>query len=302
MTEYRIDSQAFLNYWQAQKKMADSFPLSYKIIERNLANKHAKYYDIVFNSMDGSQIHAKYIRPTHEQRVPIVFDFHDYKDGSQGWFHLTRYNALGYGVVAMDCRGQGGESLDASPYGNVAGVLLKGMQQGVDAMYYRNVFLDAYLLSTIVMQLPAIDTSKMISYGKGQGGAIALAVAVLNPRIKKCSMLYPLLCDIKEAYQQATQGMYKELTYYFRMQDASHQKEDVIYQKLDYIDMINFAPNVTCEVLMGSALRDQVAPHSCQTNVFNRILTPKKQIVFPTYEHERINFFENENMKFMRFD
>lgn len=292
----------FWKYWQIQKAIVDTFDVSYTIHEKNCANTKAKYYDIVFYSIDGSRIHAKYIRPAHKHNVPVVFDFHDYADGSQGWFHLTRYIALDYAVIAMDSRGQGGESLDASHNGTIYGLFLKGIDQGLDTLYFRNVFLDAYLLSKLTMRLSGIDTKKMIAYGKGQGGAIAMALAVLNSNIKKCSMLYPLLCDIEEAMKHDVQGMYEELTYYFKKYDATHQYEHKIYETLRYIDMINFAPNIKCEVLMGTALSDKVAPHICQTNVFQKIQSQKKQIIFPTYEHERINFFEDENMKFMKFD
>lgn len=292
-------NEKFGMFWRKQKEIIDRLPLKYTITDRKCGNKKAKYHHIMFQSMDGSRIHAKYIRPAHGKNVPIVFDFHDYKEGSQSWLHLTRYIALDYAVIAMDARGQGGKSEDRSIGTPSYGSLMKGIEEGVDHLYFCKVYLDAYLLSKIIMSLDGLNENKMIAFGRGQGGAIAMALSVLNSNIKKCSMLYPLFCDIKSNQHN---GIYEEIRYFFRKYDPTHQQANKLFHLLSYIDLLNFAPKLNCSVLMGTALLDTISDPTLQKKVFQEIKSQKKQIVFPAFEHERINHFEDENRMFMKFD
>ena len=169
-------------------------------------------------------------------------------------------------------------------------------------MYYCKVYLDAYILSRIVEELESTDKSRMIAFGKGQGAAIALVVSSLNKNIKKCSMQYPFLCDFKRVYDMDLDvDAYEGLRYYFRWFDPMHLREKEVFEKLGYIDIVNFANKLNCEILMGTALLDTICPPSTQYAVYNNLNCDKKHIIFPKYDHELNNFFENENLKFIRF-
>lgn len=95
----------------------------------------------------------------------------------------------------MDCRGQSGKSNDTySVIGTtVSGHTIKGIDGDINDLYYRKVYLDALLLSRIVASFEDINDENMITFERDQGGAIAIALAALNPNIKKCSMKYPIL-------------------------------------------------------------------------------------------------------------
>lgn len=109
--------------------------------------------------------------------------------------HLTSNIELDYAVVAMDCRGQACKSNDTySVIGTtVSGHTIKGIDGDINDLYYRKVYLDALLLSRIVASFEDINDENMITFERDQGGAIAIALAALNPNIKKCSMKYPIL-------------------------------------------------------------------------------------------------------------
>lgn len=293
----------FDEFWKRQKKNADSLEIKYSIKKKEFKNKNANYYEIIFNGIDGAEIYAKYITPNTNNRVPAVLEFHDYKGKSKSWHYLTRYVGIGYSVIAMDCRGQGGRSEDIGNVkgSTVCGHLINGIEDNVENMYYSKVYLDGYILSKIVENLPNIDNNKLITFGKGQGAAIALVVASLNKTIKKCSMQYPFLSDFKRVWEMDFDtDSYEGLRYYFRWFDPMHLNEDYIFKKLGYIDIVNFAKNVNCDVLLGTALLDKIAPPSTQYAVFNNLRCKKKHLIFPKYDHELNNFFENENLKFIK--
>lgn len=289
---------------ETKKESLDKFEINFKINKKEFHNKNALYYEIEFESLDGSLIYAKYIRPAKKNKFSLVLEFHDYKQASRGWHHLTRYAGIGYGVLAMDCRGQGGKSSDLNKAKGptVSGHIIKGIDDEIDNMYYINTYCDAYLLSKIAQNLDDVDSQKLITFGKGQGGALALVVASLNKNIKKCSMQYPFLADFKRVWDMdLDKEAYDGIRYYFKWFDSMHIRELEFFKKLSYIDVVNFARNLNCEVLMGTGLLDEVCPPSTQYAIFNNIKCKKTHLIFHKYGHEINNFFENENLKFMRF-
>lgn len=288
-------TDAFKKYWQDQVQLLKKVTLSYTCTQRKHMGEHAAYFDLTFISFDGEVIHAKYIRPLTKKKVPVVFDFHRYLEQSQGYFHLTRYVALQYAVVAMDCRGQGqiitnSQRLNATMLDSWVLDLASG---NIDDIYYRKVYLDALLLSWIVEKLEGIDSTKMIAFGRDQGGAMALVLASLNPHIIKCSMLQPMLSNSKEILER--QCVNEKHEWY-----SSFQKEkDKIISKLEYIDIMNFARLVHCDVLLATALLDTKAPsysHQCLYDVMD---CKKNMLTFVKHGHELINAFEDENLKFI---
>ncbi|WP_066892323.1 acetylxylan esterase [Clostridium nigeriense] len=299
-----IKPKDFEEYWSKQIEEVKNYKFEYEIIEKDFNNKQAKYYEIYFKGIDGAKIYAKYICPISNKKVPVVLHFHDYKESSKGWHHLTRYSGIGYSVVAMDCRGQGGKSEDIGGYKGptVSGHIIDGLDDEIDNMYYRKVYLDGYILSKIIESFEEIDINKFITFGKGQGAALALVVAALNKNIKKCSMQYPFLSDFKRVWDMDLDiDAYEGIRYYFRWFDPMHLKENEIFEKLGYIDIVNFTGMLNCQLLMGTGLLDTICPPSTQYAVFNNANCEKKHIVFHKYGHEINNFFENENLKFMLF-
>lgn len=76
-------------------------------------------------------------------------------------------------------------------------------------------------------------------------------------------------------------------------------KRTRIFEKLAYIDSVNFVSRLNCELLVGTALLDEFSPPSTQYALFNNAKCRKEHIVFKKYGHELNNFFENENLKFL---
>ena len=300
-----IKPNDFDDFWGKEINKIDSENIEYKIIKKEFSNKQADYYEIYFKGIDGAEVYAKYICPVNNEKIPTVLEFHDYREASRGWHHLTRYAGIGYAVVAMDCRGQGGRSQDlgGTKGSTVSGHLILGLDDEINNMYYVKVYLDAYILSKIIEKFEKTDINKMISFGRGQGAALALVVAALNKNIKKCSMQYPFLADFKRVWDMdLDKDAYEGIRYYFRWFDPMHLNEEKVFEKLGYIDIVNFAQKLECDLLVGTGLLDNICPPSTQYAVFNNANCKKKHLIFHKYGHELNNFFENENLKFMLFN
>lgn len=305
LREYRGSDpvpEEFEAFWKKAKQRINTFSLQIEEEGTEFCGERLSYSRITIWAMDGAVLRAKYIRPKHKRGFPVVIQFHDYPAASRGWFHLSRYGALGFGVLAPDARGQGGQSESGqSGLGPTAGgALFEGLLDVPENMYLYHLIEDALVWIEAAKRLPEADDGSLSVYGEGQGGGLAIACAAMYPEIKKCSAHYPMLCDYKRVWEKdfGANG-YEGLNYFFRWYDPMHEREKEIFDKLAFMDVKNFAPMVKAKVLMSTGLKDLVSPPSAQFAVFNGLNCEKRHLVYPKHGHELNNFFENEYLKFL---
>jgi len=247
-------------------------------------------FDLFFTGVGGARVHAKYLRPKSAPKPhPAVVIFHGYSGNSGDWFDKLAWTALGYSVLALDCRGQGGFSQDC---GGVTGTTLNGhIIRGLDdtpqQLLFRQIFLDTAQLAGLAMQLPEVDPQRVGATGGSQGGGLTLACAALEPRLKRAAPVFPFLCDYQRVWEMdLATNAYTELRTYFRQFDPRHEREQEIFTKLGYIDCQHLAPRIRAEVLMVTGLMDQICPPSTQFAAYNKITAKKDMVIYPDYGHE----------------
>jgi cephalosporin-C deacetylase len=256
--------------------------------------RHAECFDLWFTGVGGARIYAKYLRPRDHaaRKHPAVLLFHGYSGHSGEWMEKLNWVQEGFCCAAMDCRGQGGRSQDT---GGVAGTTLRGhIVRGLDdpnpdRLLFRQIFLDTAQLARVIMALPEVDATRVGCHGGSQGGALALACAALEPRIKRTAPVFPFLCDYQRVWEMdLAKDAYEELRYYFRMFDPRHEREAETFTRLGYIDCQHLAPRIQAEVMMFTGLMDAICPPSTQFAAYNKIGAPKKMVVLPDYGHEAL--------------
>jgi cephalosporin-C deacetylase-like acetyl esterase len=125
-------------------------------------------------------------------------------------------------------------------------------------------------------------------------GALTLACAALEPRIKKASALYPFLSDYKRVWEMdLAKDAYAEIKTYFHHFDPRHERENEIFTKLGYIDIQHLASRIQAEVLMGVGLMDTICPPSTQYAAYNKIRSQKETVVYPDFGHEGLPGFQD---------
>ena len=293
----------FLPYWQRVRNTVTARHCEPVFEKLPYHNPLADYYRITLTAADGVILSAKYICPKTAGKHPAMLQFHDYPNASRSFFHLSRYIALGYAVLAPDARGQGGKSdggkIGAGP--TAYGPLFDGLEGPVEGMHLYHLYEDALLWGNAIQYLPATDSSAIFTYGEGQGAAMACACAAMYSCFKKCALHYPSLCDYKRvwAIDYEMNPTYEGLRFFCRWHDPLGQRTEEIFTKLDYVDALNFAPYIQAEVLMSTGLLDVASPPSAQYALYHRLSCPKSQLVYPKHGHELNNFFENELLKFI---
>ncbi len=279
-------------YWNNNLKLLDDIDPEVELIKVDFPSPYAEAYHLYYTSVNGARVHAKFLKPKRvEGKLPALLEFHGYENNSGDWSTKLKYVANGMCIVSMDCRGQGGLSEDV---GGVKGPtfrghVIRGLEEGKDKLLYRDIFLDTVLLARILMGMEFIDDDRIATTGYSQGGALSLACACLEERIKKVFAVYPFLSDYKRVWEMDLGGeAYLELFKYFRFFDPKHEREDEIFETLGYIDLQHLAHRIKAEVNMATGLIDNICPASTQFALYNKIQAKKDMTIYPDYGHEKV--------------
>ncbi len=296
------DHDRFWDDALAEMRAVDPRP---ELIPAGFQADGAQCFDLWFTGTGGARLHAKYLRPAKTAgKHPCVLIFHGYTGNAGGWFDKLGWTLQGSCVAALDCRGQGGQSTDP---GVIRGTTHNGhIIRGLDAdsphqLYYRQVFLDTALLARVVSALPEVDGDRLGAYGFSQGGALTLACAALEPRIRRAVPVYPFLSDYQRVWEMdLAKDAYAELRTYFRHFDPLHEREAEIFTRLGYIDVQHLAKRIRGDVLMLTGLMDGICPPSTQFAAFNKITSRKDVVIYPDFGHEGLPDAHERISQFLR--
>jgi cephalosporin-C deacetylase len=294
-------------YWDAALRELDATdPKPEFRRHESLESQHLECFELWFTGVGGARIFAKYIRPREPvpTKHPAVLQFHGYSGHSGDWLDKFGWAAEGICYAAMDCRGQGGRSEDS---GQVKGTTLRGhIVRGLDdpdarKLAFRQIYLDTAQLARVIMNLPEVDATRVGCFGASQGGALSIACAALEPRIKRIAPVFPFLCDYQRVWEMdLAKEAYEELRLFFRSFDPRHEREAAIFTKLGYIDVQHLAPRVRAEVLMFTSLMDAICPPSSQFAAYNKLPGKKDFVVYPDFGHEPLPGQLDRTFNFMR--
>lgn len=281
----------FDEYWEKALTEMRAVASQVTITKATFQTPTIECFDMYFTGVNGAKIYVKHLRPKNVAgKIPAVLRFHGYKNASEDWFGYLGFASAGVAVFAMDVRGQGGKSEDV---GGVCGNTIYGhISRGLDEkdpqkLLYRDIFLDTAQLAGIVMDMDFIDETNVYTFGGSQGGALAIACAALEPRIARVAARYPFLCDYKRVWDMdLAENAYAELREYFRRFDPRHEREEEVFTKLGYIDLQYLAPRIRASILVFTGLMDKICPPSTQYAMYNKLVCPKRHVIYPDYGHE----------------
>jgi len=294
--------QDFDDYWSRALAELDATDPAPELIPCDaLGAKGVETFDLFFTGVGGARIYSKYLRPSQPAApAPGLLLFHGYTGHSGDWQDKLPYVGQGMAVAGLDCRGQGGRSEDPGGVrGNTHhGHIIRGLDESPDKLLFRQIFLDTVQLARVLAGFP--EVSELYCMGGSQGGALAIACASLEPRIKRCVSIFPFLSDYKRVWEMdLAKDAYGELRTYLRQFDPLHEREEEIFNTLGYIDVHHLARRITARVLMGLTLMDNICPPSTQFAVFNAIRSEKESAIYPDYGHEGLPGFPDRAFRFL---
>jgi cephalosporin-C deacetylase len=184
------------------------------------------------------------------------------------------------------------------------GHIIRGLDDALNGspqkLLFRQIFLDTAQLAKIVMDMPDVDAERVGANGGSQGGALTVACAALEPRIKRAAPSFPFLCDYKRVWEiDLAKDAYRELTDYFRHFDPRHSRENEVFESLGYVDIQFLANRIKAEVLWSISLMDTICPPSSQFAAYNKITSAKSMDIYPDFGHETLPGYSDRVFDFM---
>ena len=111
----------------------------------------------------------------------------------------------------------------------------------------------------------------------------SILTAGLHPKISAVLACVPAGCDLNGPVAGRLAGW---PSWYWQTQGKDPAK---VRRAAGYYDIVNFAPRVTCPVLIGAGLIDTTCPSPGVFAAFNLLKCPKEIVVLPLGEHGEKN-------------
>jgi cephalosporin-C deacetylase len=261
-------------FWRAVVTEVAALPLDVQLqaVPRYSDDKVA-VSAVSFSGIGNVEVACWMARP-RGQAIGVLVQFPAY---ATVLFPPVGYAEQGMIAVSISVRGHHGS---ATPGVGFPGLLIEGLPSA-DTYIYRGVYADALRAVTLVTRLigPGLP---LVLMGQSQGAALSLFVAALTGRAAAVAADVPFLCSIREALALTTAFPYRELSAYLR--DRPDEAEEAL-RTVDIFDVLGFAPQVACPVLMSIGTLDPVTPLAA-TRALARALPAVEAIEYEGAGHE----------------
>jgi cephalosporin-C deacetylase len=276
-------------YWQKTRTELDTIPPQYnlKLLPKK-SNDKVDVHEVTFNSLGNARVRGYYTQPKTKNNLPALLHVQGYSSVMEAWELNEDFAAF-----FLNIRGHGNSKDDVNP--GFPGYLIHGIDNK-DNYIYRGAYMDCVRAVDFLCSREEVNKDMVCVEGGSQGGALSVATASLDSRIKYCMPDVPFLSNFRLYFDiaQWPSNEFKDL----------HKKgkswED-IYGVLDYIDIMNHAPNITCPILMGVGLYDDICPPAINFSMYNNLnTTDKSYILYPQAGHSLPNEHYGVKMKWLR--
>lgn len=264
----------FDEFWtRTLAELAETAPDWKLTIIPERSNDIRRTYRVDMRSFGGEPISGIYMEPVKDGKYPVFINYMGY--GSDVWYNdpSSRPEAIEFTLCVRN------QALNRRP-GEKDDWVTRGLGNK-DTYYYRGAFMDVIRAIDFAASREKADTSKIFAEGGSQGGAFTLVAASLDSRIKGIAPFVPFLSDFPDYFDIASWPSTPVLEEAERL---GISRED-LFRTLSYFDVKNFTDRISCPVLMGFGLQDDVCPPHTNFAGYNHITSPKSYVTFPLSGH-----------------
>jgi len=140
--------------------------------------------------------------------------------------------------------------------------------------YYRRVYLGCVRANDFLCSLEKWDHKNLIASGHSQGGQLAIATSVLDPRVTVLSAIFPAFCDVT-GYLHGRAGGWPHM---LRDENAGRRTPEKI-ATTGYYDTVNFARRLRQPGFYTWGYNDETCPPTSMFAAYNVISAPKELLL-----------------------
>jgi cephalosporin-C deacetylase len=253
----------FKQFWVKTLAELRRIPPSYTLTKSTtLSNDTMDVFSVEMRSLDSVRIQGWYVVPKGKQNLPALIYFQGYTTNNYPappYFKFSKYAQF-----FLNIRGHGDSNKDVNP--GFGAYLTQGLKSR-STYIFRGAYMDCIRSLDFVCNRPEVDSKRIGIWGGSMGGALALATAGLDRRVKMCVFDLPFMSDFRNYFNISNflGGEVKQ----FSAQNGIPMTD--IYNTLDYFDIKNFASWVQCPVMMGVGLLDKTCPPAINFAAFNNL-------------------------------
>ncbi|HLZ08561.1 MAG TPA: alpha/beta fold hydrolase [Chloroflexota bacterium] len=288
LRSYRPDPNApsdLAQFWTSTLAESSRTPLNATVEKVDYPVDGLDVRRVTYDGWRGARIVGWFIARQGARAQPTLVFYHGYSGSKGQVYDYLGWAFQGYTVLAVDVRGQSGDSSDPGNYpgGHVTGWMTQGILSA-ETYYYRGAYVDSVRALDFAVSRSEVDPDRIGVLGVSQGGGLSLAVAALDSRPKLSMPEVPFLCHYRRAVEVSNVNPYLEIAVYcHRYPD----RETQVFDTLRYFDNLSLAKNITCPILVTVGIQDLVCPPSTVFAVYNHVSSTDKELrVYPYGAHE----------------
>ena len=260
-------------FWESTLSALREIPMDAELtIVPEYSNNVRTTYNVTYTSLDGAVAGGILCVPNAEGKYPVVVNYMGY---GAPVFYFDPSSAPGQIDYLVSVRGQGIFREEEARW------IDRGLSSR-ETFYYRGAFADAVRAVDFVAGLDKADPDRIVAWGESQGGALTVAAAALDPRIKAIAPAVPFLGDYRDYYKIVWWPVH-EVT---DTADAEGLDRQELFDMLAYFDIKNLAPRVKCPAYMAFGLQDPTCPPHTNFAIYNNLGSSEKHyLCVPTCGH-----------------
>lgn len=276
----------FDTFWDGQIASLQKLPKNTKLQREDSGEKEIKYYKLQMDHIKASKIRGQLARPSKGKKLPALLIVQwagvyplqkawAIDKAKKGWLVLN-INAHDLPIAEEEAfyKEQANGPLENYPgIGN----------EDRNTSYFLRMYLSCYRAAQYLTERPDWNGETLVVMGTSQGGLQSLMTAALHPKITASLSLVPAGFDMFGPEVGREPGWPK---WYDTIENKDVEK---VRETSKYFDIANFVPRITCPVLVGIGLLDEVCPPEGIYAGMNQLQTQKEIILLPKSEHQNIN-------------
>lgn len=166
-----------------------------------------------------------------------------------------------------------------------------------DTYYYRGAYMDVIRGIDFIASREKVQQDNIFMMGGSQGGALTIAGAALDNRVKAIAPSIQFMGDFPDYFKVGAWPA----SVAKKQQATLNMSDEDMYQFLSYFDTKNLAPYITCPVSTAMGLQDPVCPPHTNFAPYNNLKVEDRQYVVngeckhqtpTTWYNDCLNFFK----------